>query len=45
MPNAQIITFRYNIDIAFRNTTADIIDYIKSLLSSLVDKRKEDNIG
>ena len=37
--------FGYNTDAAFGNTTADIIDHAKSLLSSLVDKREDDDVG
>lgn len=39
------MTFGCNADTAFGNTTADIIDHAKSLLSSLVDKREEDDVG
>jgi hypothetical protein len=38
LPNARVMTFGYNADAAFGNTTADIIDHVKSLLSSLVLK-------
>ena len=38
------MTFGYNADVAFGNTTADIIDHAKSLLSSLIDKREEDDV-
>ena len=38
------MTFGYNADAAFGGTTADIIDHAKSLLSSLVDKREEDDV-
>ncbi|OCK79674.1 hypothetical protein K432DRAFT_354452 [Lepidopterella palustris CBS 459.81] len=41
LPNARVMTFGYNASAAFGNTTADIIDHAKSLLSSLVDKREE----
>lgn len=44
VPNARIMTFGYNADAAFGNTTADIIDHAKGLLSSLVDKREEDDV-
>ncbi len=39
------MTFGYNAHAAFGNTTADIIDHAKSLLSSLVDKREEDHVS
>ena len=39
------MSFGYNADVAFGNTTADIIDHAKSLLTSLIDKREEDEVG
>jgi hypothetical protein len=45
VPNVRIMTFGYNADAMFGNTTADIIDHAKGLLSSLVDKREEDEVG
>jgi hypothetical protein len=39
------MTFGYNADVAFGNTTSDIIDHAKDLLSCLVDKREEDDVG
>ena len=39
------MSFGYNADAAFGNTTADIVDHAKSLLSSLIDKREEDDVG
>ena len=39
------MTFGYNADAAFGNTTADIIDHARSLLSGLIDKREEDDVG
>ncbi|EFY94038.2 hypothetical protein MAA_10501 [Metarhizium robertsii ARSEF 23] len=41
VPNARVMTFGYNADAAFSNSTSDIIDHAKSLLSSLVDEREE----
>jgi len=35
------LSFGYNADTAFGNTTAEIIDHAKDLLSSLIDKREE----
>jgi len=35
------MTFRYNANAAFGNTTADIVDHAKDLLSTLIDKREE----
>ena len=43
VPNARPMTFGYNSDAAFRHTTTDIIDHAKRLLSSLIDRREEDN--
>jgi hypothetical protein len=45
VPDARVMTFGYNADAAFGNTTADIIDHAKGLLTSLVDKREEDDVG
>lgn len=45
VPDARIMTFGYNADAVFGNTTANIIDHAKGLLSSLVDKREEDHVG
>lgn len=39
------MTFGYNADAAFGNSTADITDHDKELLSSLVDKREEDDVS
>jgi hypothetical protein len=39
------MTYGYNASVAFGNTTADVIDHAKGLLSSLIDKRKEDDVG
>ena len=44
VPNARVMTFGYNADAAFGNTTAEIVDHAKSLLSSLVDRREEDDV-
>ncbi|KAI9768501.1 MAG: hypothetical protein M1840_004911 [Geoglossum simile] len=41
VPNVRVMTFGYNSSAAFGNTTADIRDHAKGLLSSLVDKREE----
>jgi pimeloyl-ACP methyl ester carboxylesterase len=43
IPEARVLTFGYNADAAFGNTTADIVDYAKDLLGSLIDKREEEN--
>ena len=35
------MTFGYNADAAFRQSIAEMVNYAKSLLSSLVDKREK----
>lgn len=42
---ARVMTFGYNADVAFGNTTADINDHAKGLLSSLIDKRETDEVS
>lgn len=37
------MSFGYNADAAFGNTTADIVDHAKDLLGSLIDKREEED--
>ena len=44
VPNARVMTFGYNADAAFGNTTAGILDHAKSLLSSLIDKREGNDV-
>jgi hypothetical protein len=44
IPDARIMTFGYNADAAFGQSTAEVIDQAKSLLSSLVDKREEPDV-
>lgn len=39
------MTFGYNANATFGNTTADILDPAESLLRSLVDQRKEDDVS
>lgn len=43
IPEARVMTYGYNADAAFGNTTADIVDHAKDLLGSLVDKREEED--
>lgn len=43
--DARIITFSYNAAVVFGESTAAVIDHAKSLLSSLVDKRENLNVG
>jgi hypothetical protein len=43
IPNIRVMSFGYNADAAFGSTTASIMDHARDLLSSLVDKREEDN--
>jgi Putative serine esterase (DUF676) len=38
-----VLTFGYNANAAFGNIIADIVDYAKDLLSSLIDKCEEEN--
>lgn len=42
-PDTRIMTFGYAAA-AFRQSTAEVIDHAKSLLSSLVDKREEPEV-
>ncbi|KAJ9612240.1 hypothetical protein H2200_003837 [Cladophialophora chaetospira] len=44
IPDARIMTFGYNADAAFGQSTAEILDHAKSLLVSLVDKREEHGV-
>ena len=39
--DARVMTFGYNAAAAFGQSTADVMDHAKSLLSSLIDKRDE----
>jgi hypothetical protein len=43
--DARILTFGYDAAAAFGQSTADVIDHAKSLLSSLIDKRDEEDVG
>jgi hypothetical protein len=38
------MTLGYNADTAFGQSTAEVIDYARSLLASLVDKREESEV-
>ena len=42
---ARIMTFGYNADIAFGNTTASIKDHAMDLLGCLVDEREDDAVS
>jgi hypothetical protein len=44
IPDACIMTFGYNADAAFGQSTAEIVDHAKSLLPSLVDKKEESEV-
>ena len=44
IPDARIMTFGYNADAVFGQSTAEVEDHAKSLLSSLVDKREETEV-
>lgn len=45
VPNVRVMTIGYMAGAAFGNSTADTTDYTKDLLSSLVDKREEDDVS
>jgi hypothetical protein len=45
IPDARIMTFGYNADIAFGQSTAEIVDHAKSLLASLVDRERSRMCG
>lgn len=44
IPDARVMTFGYNADAAFGQSTAEVADHAKSLLASLVDKREEPEV-
>ena len=44
IPDARVMTLGYNADAAFGQSTAEVMDHAKSLLSSLVDKREEPEV-
>jgi hypothetical protein len=39
------MSFGYNASAAFGNTTANITDHAKDLLTCLIDKREEEDVG
>jgi hypothetical protein len=41
IPDTRILTFGYYTAAAFSESTAEVINHAKSLLTSLVDKREE----
>ena len=43
VPNVRVMSFGYNANVAFGNTTATIKDHAIDLLASLVDKREEED--
>ena len=45
VPGARFFTFGYNADVCFGNTTAEIVDHAKDLLSSLIDEREDDQVS
>ena len=45
LKGARIMTFGYNADIAFGNTTASIKDHAMDLLGCLIDEREGDAVG
>jgi hypothetical protein len=44
IPDARVMTFGYNAAAAFGQSTAEVIDHAKSLLTSMVDKREESEV-
>jgi hypothetical protein len=44
IPDARIMTFGYNANAAFGQSTAEVVDHAKSLLVSLVDKREDSEV-
>ena len=42
---SRVMSFGYNAKAAFGNSTADIMDHAKDLLSSLIDEREEHNVS
>ena len=38
------MTYGYNADVVFGNTTADVWDHAKSLLGSLIDERESEEV-
>ena len=42
---SRVMSFGYNAKAAFGNSTADIMDHAKDLLSCLIDERQEDNVS
>ena len=45
LSGARIMTFGYNADAAFGNSTADVIDHGKDLLGSLIDEREQEDVS
>ena len=45
LKGARIMTFGYNADVAFGNTTASIKDHAMDLLGCLVDEREDDAVS
>lgn len=41
---ARILSYGYNADVAFGNTTVNVWDHAKSLLGSLIDERETDDV-
>lgn len=44
VPNARVMTFGYDADATFGKTTAGISELAQILLSSLVDRREENDV-
>jgi hypothetical protein len=43
IPGTRVFIFEYNASAAFGNTTADVADHARTLLSSLIDHPEEDD--
>lgn len=43
--DARVMNYAYNADVAFGNTVADIMDFAKDLLNSLIDKREREEVS
>jgi hypothetical protein len=44
IPDARIMTFGYNADATFGQSTAEIVDHTRTLLNCLVEKREEPEV-
>lgn len=42
---ARVMTYGYNADFAFGNTVADVMDFAKDLLNSVIDERESEEVS